>query len=216
VKVWYHVIAAVVGLATAALIVYIVFGNASQQGATQDGAAPGSLDAGGALLCGTITPAEGTSAKARATARDSLPSMSNAEGPIAAISKDHPDQQDWFERVHAAAGLCTDEIRLVTGNTTIALSDVEGVTEAEMSAYTAGALAQAFTAPFDPLGCTACHVSITASVGGTDRTAVVSTRAWQAFQFARKARRQPLTMHALAQFQAVSGYRPADLRVKGW
>jgi hypothetical protein len=215
VKIWYHVIAALVGLAVAALIVYIVFGNASQQGAVQEGSAPGSLDqhAGGALS-GSIAPADGTSAKARRIAGANQPSLFNDKGAISSLKP--KDQRDWVDRVHAAAGLCTDEVHIVQGRTTLAISASGKVSDADIAAYTAGALAQAFTAPFDPLGCTACHVLVTTTVKGADRSALVSTRAWSAFQFARRSRHLPLTMHALAQFQAASSYRPADLTVHGW
>jgi hypothetical protein len=216
VKVWYHVIAALVGLAVAALIVYVVFGNASQQGATQEGAAPGALDAGGALLCGSIKPEDTTSAKSRALALDNQPSLFNGQGPIAAISDKHPDQQDWIARVHAATGLCADEIHIETGRTTISLSAVEGVSDEDMAAYTAATLGQAFTAPFNPLGCPACHVRVVTTIDGTDRVVFASTRAWSAYQFARRTKRQPLTMDTLAQFKAASSYRSTDLLVRGW
>jgi hypothetical protein len=215
VKVWYHVIAAVVGLAVAALIVYIVFGNASQQGAVQDGTAPGSLDQGaGGAMCGSIAPSAGTSAAARKTASANQPSLFTKSGAISSLKP--KDQRDWVNRVHAAAGLCTDEIHIVQGRTTLAISASSKVSAADISAYTAGALAQAFTAPFNPLGCGACHVEVTTTVKGADRSALVSTRAWAAFQFARKSRHLPLTMHALQQFQAASSYRAGDLAVHGW
>lgn len=208
-KIWYHVLAAVVGLAIAALIVYLVFGSASEQGARQEGSA-GELSAEG-TLCGEIEPGKTSSAEARELAGENLPSIVDQEGPIPAISRDQPEHQDWVERVHAASGLCLDEIRIEPSGTTLTMSTVEGVDEAEASAYAAGAVSEAFTPPFNPP-----RVTLRATVGESERTAVVSRRAWNAFEVRREALDVPLTMGSLAQFRQATSYSRQDLRVSGW
>jgi hypothetical protein len=218
VKVWYHVIAAVVGLAIAALIVYLVFGNASQEGAVQDGDA-GSLAAGGSL-CGTVGTGDTTSAATRKTAADNPPALSDALGPIAAISDDKPEQQQWVARVHAASGLCLDELTIEnsapegasTRNVITALmSTTDDVNDTEAGAYAGGVLQQAFTRPFSPQ-----RVTIQATVGGKDRTVVVSSRAWRAFEARRRQIGRPATIANLKLFQQASGFGPADLKLTGW
>ncbi len=211
VKVWYHVIAAVVGLALAALIVYLVFGSASEQGAVQDGDA-GNLAASEGL-CGTIDVADTASADTRALAGANLPALFDQLGPIPAISDEQPAQQKWVERVHAAAGLCIDELRIETTGTTISMSTVDGVDDATASAYAAGALQQAFTPPFNPR-----TITLTSTVGddGAERTIVVSNRAWRAFTVRRKALGLEPTIANLKQFRKASGFAPADLKIVGW
>jgi hypothetical protein len=209
VKVWYHLVAALVGLAIAALIVWWVFGHASEQGATQEGSA-GALGAA-ETQCGTITPAELNGEAARATAAKNLPVLANEEGPIPSISDDHPDQKAWFARIHAAAGLCADEIKVDDKQTTITMSTIDSVSEADASKFAAAAIAEAFTPPLNR-----SSVKLEATVDGTDRTVVITRRAWNAFQIAREARNRPLDMHSLAQFRQTTSFKPTDLRVVGW
>lgn len=217
-KVWYHVIAAVVGFSVAALIVYLVFGSASEQGAVQDGDA-GSL-AAGTSLCGTIEPAETTSAETRAKAAESPPALFDAKGPIAAIREDEPEQREWVARVHAAGGLCLDELTIenstpasgpATNVVKITMSTTEEVDEAEASAYVGGVLAQAFTPPFSPRS-----VTVEASVGDTQRTVFVSSRAWRAFEARRRQVDRPATVANLKLFQEASAFGPRDIRITGW
>lgn len=219
VKIWYHVIAALVGFSVAALIVYLVFGSASEQGAVQDGDA-GSL-AAGTSLCGTIDVAETTSADTRAKAAESPPALFDAKGPIAAIRGDRPEQQDWVARVHAAGGMCIDELSILTSGAgssatnrvEVAMSTTEDVSDADASAYAGGVLAQAFTKPFSPR-----TVTINASVGDSERTAVVSARAWRAFDARRRqvTPPQPATIASLKLFQQASAFGPGDLKLTGW
>lgn len=214
VKVWYHVIAAVVGLCVAALIVWFVFGSASEQGAAQDGSA-GALAAAD-NLCGTIDAADITSTETRALAHDNLPALFDAKGPIPAIADSQPKQQDWVDRVHAASGLCIDEIHIDrSGNNnlvTIDMSTIEGLSTDDAAAYAAAVLAQSFTAPFSPLS-----VTLDATVDGADRNVYITRRAWLAYQVRRKQLDVPHTMHALVQFKQASGTSLRDqLRITGW
>lgn len=219
VKVWYHVIAALVGLAVAALIVYLVFGSASEQGAVQDGDA-GSL-AAGTSLCGSVDQADTTSAETRAAAAESPPALFDAKGPIAEISAKFPKQRDWVARVHAAGGLCIDELSILTSgegasakNTVeVLMSTTEDVDDAAAGAYAGGVLAQAFTPPFNPRS-----VTIQASVGDTQRTVTVTSRAWRAFEARRRQIKppRPATIANLKLFQQASAFGPAELKLTGW
>lgn len=208
-KFWYHVVAALVGLAISALIVWFVFGSASEEGATQEGSA-GSLSA--ESLCGSITPAKSTSAESRLQARENPPTLYNEEGLIPAISDDKPDQQDWVDRVHAAGGLCIEELRIEqVAGTTVTLGALDDVSEAEAADFTAGVFAQAFTAPFNPR-----KVTVNTTVGDSERTAIVSQRAWNAYQIRREALGMQHSMRALVLFRQATSYGPADLRIVGW
>jgi len=211
VKVWFHVFSGFVGFALAALIVYLVFGSASEQGATQDGAAPSQLGAGGDALCGTITPGEANTPAARTRAAGSLPALFDEQGPIAAIRDDQPDQKAWLARVHAASGGCMDEIRIEQAGTTLVMSTVDGVSDADADAFAAGAIAQAFTKPFVPR-----RVELTATVDGTTRTAAISRRAWNAYTVSRRQLGVEHSMKSLADFRKARGFSRADLRVIGW
>lgn len=209
-KFWYHAIAATVGLAVAALIVYLVFGSASEQGAVQDGDAGALASAEG--LCGSIAPADTRSPEARATAAESLPALFDDKGPLPAIADSRPDQQAWVARVHAAGGLCVDEVSILSEGTSVSLSTVEDVTEAQAAAYVAGVLEEAFTPPFNPR-----QVTIVANVGGTERTVVVSNRAWRAYQARRRQLGVEHSIANLALFrQAVGAQFGQGLRINGW
>lgn len=215
VKVWYHLIAAVVGLCIAALIVYLVFGNASEEGATQDGDAGALAAAEG--LCGTIDPADTTSEETRAVAGENNPALFDAQGPIPAIREDQVDQQAWVNRVTAAGGMCIDEIRIeqsgATNNlVTISMSTVDGVTDEQARAYAAGVIAQSFTPPFNPR-----TVTLQATVGDSQRSIVISDRAWRAYQVRRRQLKLQHTIENLVLFrQAVGRQFGADLRLNGW
>jgi hypothetical protein len=210
VKVWYHLIAALVGLALAALIVYLVFGSASQQGAVQDGDA-GSLAASEGL-CGTIDAADINATETRELASQNLPALFDAQGPIPAIADSQPDQKDWVERVHAAGGLCLDEIRIVPEGATIAMSTVDSVDDDTARAYAAAVVAQAFTPPFSPR-----RVTVTATVGDSDRTIIVSGRAWRAYQVRRRQLGIDHSLSSLIQFRRATGQQfGPDLRILGW
>jgi hypothetical protein len=209
VKVWYHVLAALVGFACAALIVWWVFGNASEQGATQEGSA-GALGAA-ETLCGTISPADANSQASRAKAADNLPVLADENGPIPAISDSKPDQKAWFARVTAAAGFCADEITVGEHETSIDMSTVDSVSDDDAGAFTAGALAEAFTPPLHR-----DKVTIVTTIGEADRTIAITRRAWNAFEIARDSRNLPLTMHTLVQFRQSTSFAPSDLRIVGW
>jgi len=213
VKVWYHVIAAVVGFSAAALIVFVVFGNASEEGARPSGAAPGSVDTEGTVLCGTILPGAANTPATRSLAAANPPGIASPEGPIASLGR--ADQKAWLSRVHAAAGLCADEVRFgqdfaTTGVLSITMSTVDELSDGAASQLAAGTLAQAFTPPFNPR-----TVTLVTSSGDSTRRAVVGFRAWDNYKVWRTQLRRPLTMSTLTQFRA-NVYRGSDLQVTGW
>ena len=212
-KLWYHVIAAVVGFVLAALVVYLVFGNASQQAATQDGSAPGSLGSSG-LICGTITPGEASSPDTLKLARANQPALFTGNAPVE-IRADHPEQRTWVARVMAASGLCIDEIRLDTATISIAFSAPEKLTTQQAETLVAGALTQAFTAPFAPPRSNVA-IKLSASIGTSERTAVISVRAWGAYQASRRQLGVPFSMKRLAAFQRSHTFGAGDLRLVGW
>lgn len=209
VKLWYHLAAAVVGLALAALIVYLVFGSASEEGARQDGDAGALAAAEG--LCGTIDVGETQSVETRRLARENLPALFDQQGPIPAISDEQPEHKAWVDRVHAASGLCLDELRIETAGTTAVLSTVEGVDAPTAAAYASGVLVQAFTPPISPR-----RVTVVATVGDAERTIAVSARAWRAFQVRRRQLGLEPTVENLKLFREASAFGPEDLRIVGW
>lgn len=208
-KIWYHVIAAVVGLAVAALIVYAVFGSASEQGATQDGTAPTALSDGGSL-CGTITAAEGLRQSAITKAAKNSPALFLLDKPIDSINSDRPDQQRWVARVHAGAGLCVDELRFGEANAvTLNMSTVDSVSKSDVDAFVMQAIGQAFTAPINPP-----TVTVELTIGSDVRTIEVSQRAWRLFTARAKQVKQPLTTHNLVLFR--KAVKPSGLAIRGW
>lgn len=205
-KLLLHVVATIAGICVAALLVFLVFGRASENGATQDGEVPNGLEAAATESGCGAAPSPETSR--RATAEP--PTVLNDKGvqvrPVAA-------QLPYFSRIQAAGGLCVDEVRVTTGATDISLSTVEGVTQAQASSFTYRALEQAFRPPIAP-----SRVTIRTSLGtaGAPRTAVVGRRAWLAFSAGRAALRLPPDMVGLARFQRTVAFPTSELRVSGW
>ncbi len=215
-KVWYHVIAALVGLSIAALIVYLVFGSASEQGAAQDGDA--GTYAASANLCGSISPAKVNGTKARSLAGENLPALFDAKGPLQGIAASQPDQLAWVERVHAASGLCIDELHIERSGATsnvvkIAMSTTGDISETDGAAYVAAVLPQVFTMPFLP-----AQVTVVATIGGTDRTIVMSRRAWRAYDAQRKQLGLTNSVKNLKLFKKAAGASlgRGDLTITGW
>lgn len=198
-KLWHHIVAGVVGLSLAGLIVFLVFGNASREGAVQEGAAPGSLRGSGETLCGSVTPAQGLTQPARKKALANPPTLIAAETKREiAIQADKADQLAWVARVHAASGMCIDQVTLANDPNTptrIAFSTTDAVSDAEASAYVGAAVGQSFTQPLRRL-----QVVVRATVGERERTATVSLRAWNAFRVRRKSLGYETTMTDIAAF----------------
>ncbi|MCW2949055.1 MAG: hypothetical protein JWN41_68 [Thermoleophilia bacterium] len=211
-KVWSHVIASIVGLLLAGLIVFLVFGNASKEGALQDGTAGGRGSSDG-TLCGSIAPAATQTFAARAKALKNPPSLISATGT--AIRLVGARQNAWLARVQAASGLCIDEISIGEGArpTKISMSTVDGVTEAEASAYTGAALFAANQVPLNHR-----NVQITTFVGDQKRSIFFTVRAYNAFLAGRAGLRLGTSAHDLVRFRRIigSGLSGTDIRINGW
>jgi hypothetical protein len=212
VKVWFHVIASVVGLLLAGLIVFAVFGNASREGALQDGTAGGRATADG-TVCGSVPIGQVNTPEARRKALANPPTLIGAKGT--AVSLTDPAQRSWLAKVQAGSGLCIDEIEIGEANndtTKITLSTVKGVTEAEASAYTGAALLAANQQPLSGR-----NVQITTFVGDQPRTLFVSVRFYAVFLASRKAYHLGTTASDVVKFRKrVPGFKAADVKILGW
>jgi hypothetical protein len=218
VKVWAHVIATVAGLLLAGLIVFIVFGNASKEGALQDGTAP-TISADG-TVCGSVKAADISTAAARTKALKNLPT---AIGPSdQPVEFTRADQKAWLARVQAASGLCIDEIRVglhgatatSSGDTTkISMSTVKRVSEPEASIYTGATLLAANQAPLNGR-----NVDIITYVGDQKREIYFSVRAYRLFLVAHKGLGLGTTAADLVKFRTHigSGLSGTDIRINGW
>lgn len=217
-KIWYHVIAAVVGISLAGLIVFLVFGNASRQAATQDGAAPGSLDASGGSLCGSIPPAQGATPAARKQGLAHLPTIVSPTGQQVSINTSTLDgraQLAWVARVQAASGLCIDELRIGDkgGRNVITMSTVSTVTPVEAAAYAGAVVTAAYTLPLRRT-----ELLVTTFVGDQRRRVFITDRAYNAFQVYRRSNRAGTSVADLRAFrrQVGPGFGAANLRIQGW
>ena len=212
VKVWFHVIASIVGLLLAGLIVFAVFGNASREGALQDGTAGGRATADG-TVCGSVPVTQVNTPAARRKAMANPPTLIGATGTAVRFAK--PADQAWVARVQAGSGLCIDEIKVGPepgSTTTISMSTVKGVTEAEASAYTGAALLAANQLPLRGR-----NVRITTFVGDQKRTIYVSVRFYDAFLAARGAYRLGTSASDIVAFRKrVPGFKAGDVAISGW
>ncbi|MCW2974298.1 MAG: hypothetical protein JWN72_2571 [Thermoleophilia bacterium] len=209
-KIWAHVIATVVGLAVAGLIVFLVFGSASREGALQDGTAGNRATEDGAL-CGTVAVADINTPAARRTALKNAPAVYNKldvqiEFPQAA-------GKAWLARVQASSGLCIDEVRYGEnpGDTTsISMSTVARVSAAEASAYTGAALVAAGQKPLDGR-----NLSVVTFVGDQKRSIYFSIRAYDAYIAQRRGLGLGSTVADLIEFRRVTNFK-GDIRINGW
>lgn len=210
-KVWAHVIATIVGLALAGLIVFLVFGNASREGAVQeDGVDRGSTDG---ALCGTIAVADIATPKAKQAAAKNEPSLVNQAGAARAFSA--PDGRIWLARIQAAGGLCVDEVKFAekgeTGATQVTMSTVERVSAQEASAYSGAVLVAAGQRPFD-----SADISVITYVGDQKRTVFFSRRAYGAYISQRRNLGLGSTVGDLIKFRRLAPGFATGIRINGW
>jgi len=211
VKIWAHVIATVVGLALAGLIVFLVFGNASREGAlNEDTVVRGSADGS---KCGTITVAEIATPKARQLAAKNEPSLVNQAGLARAFSD--PAGTQWLARVQAAGGLCVDEVQFSergeAGPTKVTLSTVDRVSTAAASAYTGAVFIAAGQAPFNRR-----DIVVVTFVGNQKRTISFSSRAYLAFIAQRRNLGLGSTVGDLIKFRRLFPGFASGIRINGW
>ena len=207
-KVWFHIIAVLVGFLTAGLIVFLVFGTASREGATQDGAAPG-IEATSETLCGTIAPADTATPATIAKAKDHLPAIIDPTGKqIAGFAR--PNQQAWINRVAAASGFCLDEIE-IADTTKMTLSTVKDVSDDEAAAFTGAALMASFQEPLNRP-----QVEVITYVGDQRRSVAMSERAYLAFSTWQRVNGASSSVTDLVRFSRTARLGAANLRILGW
>lgn len=210
VKIWAHVIATVVGLAVAGLIVFLVFGSASREGALQDGTAGNRATEDGAL-CGTVAVADINTPAARRTALKNAPAVYNKLDVQIEFPK--ASGKAWLARVQASSGLCIDEIRYGEneGDTTsISMSTVKRVTAADASAYTGATLVAAGQQPLANR-----NISVVTFVGDQKRSVYFSARAYAVFVSQRRALGLGSTVADLIKFRRLTNFK-GDIRINGW
>lgn len=207
-----HITATIVGLLTAGLIVFLVFGNASREGATQDGEAPGVVNAAGTSLCGKVPPAEALTPANVAKAPDQLPTILDPTGrPIGGLQAGA--QQQWLNRLVAASGFCLDEIALSGqgGTTQLTLSSVKSVTEPDIAAFTGGALAAGHAAPFQDRG-----LLVLTFVGDQRRSIKMTRRALDLFATWRQVNQAGSSVGDIVRFSRDVRPGAANLQILGW
>ncbi|MBC7461894.1 MAG: hypothetical protein H7287_11075 [Thermoleophilia bacterium] len=209
-KIWAHVIATVVGLAVAGLIVFLVFGSASREGALQDGTAGAGRTTEDGTLCGTVAVADVNSSTARQAALKNAPPVFNKLDQQIEFPK--ANGKAWLARVQASSGLCIDEIRYgEPGDTTsISMSTVKRITPEEASAYTGATFVAAGLKPLDGR-----NVSIVTFVGDQKRSIYFSRRAYAAYTSQRRGLGLGTTVTDLIKFRRLTNFK-GDIRINGW
>lgn len=208
-KIWAHVIATLVGLAVAGLIVFLVFGNASREGALDDSSGRGSSDG---ALCGTLSIAELGSPAARRTATTNLPSLVNRRGEARQFGPGKG--QAWLAGIQAGGGLCVDEVKYSdaeSGTTTVTMSTVDRVSNAEASAYTGAAFVAAGQAPYQRR-----NITVITFVGNQKRIVSFSSRAYLAYIAQRRNLGLGATVGDLIKFRRLAAGFAPGIRINGW
>ena len=209
-RVWLHLLAACVGLATAALIVFLVFGSASSQNSV-NGTAPGQGDAA-AGLCGTVDAATVTESRVIDAASTSLPTIYDTQGR--AVTPVDSKQRLWFARLHAASGMCLQEIRVYPHELRLSASYPKSVSQSQLDAFSFATLSRAFQGPaslrFQRVRLT------TTPKDQSPRLVMTSADAWSNFLRGRSAMSLERKVSALREFKQRVGYSNADLRIAGW
>ena len=207
-----HILASTVGILIAGLIVFLVFGNASREGATQDGEAPGVVNAAGTSLCGKVPPAETMTPANQAKVADHMPTLLDPTGkPIGGFRP--ANQQQWLVRTVAASGFCLDEIDLGGdgGVTKLSLSTVADVSPADVAAYTGAALVSAHQPPFNNR-----TVLATTFVGDQKRSIKMTPRAAGAFATWRQTTGSGTSVVDIINFSRAVRLGAANLQILGW
>lgn len=205
-KRWLHVIAALLGLGLAALIVFLVFGQASEQGSVA-GDAPGSAGREDAL-CGSVNAARGREAGTIKQARSNLPTIINEDG-VEVTPRD--DQAQWFARLQASSGLCIDEVVVLPQELRISASYPGSMSGGQLDAFAVDALARAFEPPL-----ARTLVRFDTRTGSTKRTIAVRSEAWSAFQTGRAPLGLDRSVAGLRDFAKRTGYDRQYVNVAGW
>lgn len=207
-----HAIAAIIGFAASAAIVVVVFSTADREAASTGGAKPSGASDASATRCTRIPPGKGADATSIATARRSLPPIYDEHQIQVKVTSG--SQLAWFARIHAALGLCTNEVDVARRFVTIDVAFPEGTSERDVRAYVFGALVQAFS---PPLARSRVHLDVgVGSSTSAPRVVEIHADAWNAFQRAHVAMRLPDSFAGLRAFRSKVGYGASQIRLTGW
>lgn len=205
-KGWLHIVAAVLGLALAGLIVYVVFARTTGGLEGQDESA---LPLRQVTECSSIAPAQGTNDASVERARQALPEILNERGVL--VTPDEAGQVAWFARLHAASGLCVDEVEVKTKSLSIAVSYPDTVSANSVDSYTFALLTRAFEPPL-----ARSQVTLVVDVAGVQRGVHVSSHVWQNFRRSRAAMGYDPSVRDLARFGKRVGFKPVELAIAGY
>lgn len=207
-----HVLAALAGVVLAAVIVVLVFEQASREGARQEGEAPQAVQVEGSsgAGCATVEPAEFDEPDAIARAAKNLPAIIDAnQQEVRVVDR---RQAAWLARVQAAFGLCVDEIAISPQRTDVIATLPADTTDADVDAYTYHFLQRSFEPPL-----ARNTVALDLSVGEDDRRRLlVRDFAWRAFQRSHRAFGLQPTIDGMRQFRRRVGYGEREMRLEGW
>jgi hypothetical protein len=202
-KGWLHLGAALGGLVLAALIVFLVFGQASEQGQVS-GEAPGE----GRTLCGSVNAARGRDAATIATAGKNLPPVLDGAGAgVRLTAKDRA----WVSRLHASSGLCVNQLVVRTRQLLVRTSYPEDTSDTQLDSFAIDTLARAFE---PPLAQTLVQLDVGAD--GKTRTILVRVEAWRGFQRSRVALGLDRSVEGLQQYGKRTEFDERFIRVQGW
>ncbi|MFV2070328.1 MAG: hypothetical protein ACC645_25455, partial [Pirellulales bacterium] len=210
----HHTIAAVAGFVVAALVVFLVFDSADQQGAAQDGDAPIVVGAGPSENCGSIAVADSTDAASIETALAEMPEIVGANG--AAVEITDKQQLRWFASLHAALSLCADQVSL-TPNDNPSQLVVSAMAPADWNKQRASRHAvRMLAAAFDSGPFAVKRVTLTVQHGDATRSINVTRPVWNSYN--KNAKRLKLGA-SIAGFQKLDkrvGFKPNELKISGW
>ena len=201
-KGWLHVLATFLGLALAGLIVFLVFGQASEQGQVS-GEAPEEE-----TQCTTIAPDRSRSPAAISAATDNVPPVVDAKGARVKLT---PEERTWIANMHAASGLCLRQVNIRPSQWVIQATYPSGVEARQLETYAMDTLSRAFEEPLAQ-----SRVLLETQVDGQARTVNVQVEAWRAFQRSRTAFGVERSVAGLREFSEKTAYDQRFIRTAGW
>ncbi len=204
-------IAALIGLAVAAIIVFLVFGQASEQGGLGGAASrvegTGRQSEAPASACGSIAPVDVYEPGSVRAAAAELPPIT-AQGRTVRPSQQR--ERDWFGRVHAAASRCITSVTVDDRVIRLDVSFSARMTAEHRAAHAYAILSKVFDPPF-------ARSRVIIKVSGTPpRQIDVSAAAWRSFQRSRASFGLEPSLAGLAAARQQLGIRSDDLRITGF
>lgn len=203
-KGWLHLVAALAGLLLAALIVFFVFGQASEQGQIS-GEAPAEAQAS---LCGTVNAARGRDNATVATASRNLPPVLDGAGARVRLSK---RDKDWVARLHASSGLCVRQLVVRERQLLVRATYPAGTSDTQLESFAIDTLARAFE---PPLAQTRVQLDVTRE--DETRSAAVRVEAWRSFQRSRVAFGLDRSLDGLRNYGERTEFDERFIKVEGW